>query len=92
MGLMKELIGCEINEKDIATAVRCLKTHDPANANDEYAIQMLELMHEIAKRVASAGLEFSELFLGALKEKKVCSGMSVIKVIRAQNTLEKIIP
>ena len=69
--LMKEPIGYEINEKDIMTTMRHLRIHDPANADQEYAIQVLELMHEIAKRVANAGLEFSELFLKTLKEKKL---------------------
>ncbi len=68
---MKDAIGYEINEEDIATVIRHLKIHDPANADREYAIQVLELMHEIAKRVANAGLEFAELFLKALEEKKL---------------------
>ena len=68
---MKDTIGYEINEKDIATVIRHLKIHDLANADREYAIQVLELMHEIAKRVVSAGMEFTELFLEALKEKKL---------------------
>ena len=67
---MKDTIGYEINEEDIATVIRHLKIHDPANADQEYAIQVLELMHEIAKRVANAGMKFAELFLEALKEKK----------------------
>ena len=68
---MKDTIGYEINEKDIATVIRHLKIHDPANADREYAIQVLELMHEIAKRVVNAGMEFTKLFLEALKEKKL---------------------
>ena len=68
---MKDTIGYEINEKDITTVIRHLKIHDPANTDREYAIQVLELMHEIAKRVANAGLEFAELFLEALKQKKL---------------------
>ena len=68
---MKDAIGYEINEKDIATVIRHLKIHDPANADREYAIQVLELMHEIAKRVANADLEAAELFLEALKQKKL---------------------
>ncbi len=61
--------GYEINEKDIATVMRYLKIHNPENTSRDYAIQTLELMHEIAKEAVKEDLEFAELFLKALKQK-----------------------
>ena len=62
--------GYEINEKDIAIVIRYLKIHNPENISREYAIQTLELMHEIAKDIAKESIQFAELFLQALKTKK----------------------
>ena len=62
--------GYEMNEKDIATVIRYLKIHNPENTSQEYAIQMLELMHEIAKEMVEEDLEFAELFMEALNKRK----------------------
>ncbi len=59
--------GYKISERDIAAVIRYLKIHNPDNANQEYAIQVLELMHEIAKELVSENLKFAELFLQALE-------------------------
>ena len=59
--------GYEINEKDIETVIRYLKIHKSENTDREYAIQILELMHEIAKEAAGKHIEFRDLFLEALK-------------------------
>ena len=63
--------GYEINEKDIATVIRYLEMHNPENTDREYAIQILELMHEIAKEAVNEGLEFAKLFIQALEQKKM---------------------
>ena len=60
----------KISEEDIEAVVRNLKIYDPENADREYAIQILEIMSRMAKRVVDQGREFTELFLQALSEKK----------------------
>ena len=52
--------GYVINEEDIETVIRYLKIHKPEKANRECAIQVLEIMHGAAKRVASNSPEFAE--------------------------------
>ncbi len=64
------MIGYEINEKDIKAVIRYLQIHNPANADREYAIQLLELMKEIAREMIKTDMEFTELLLKALKERK----------------------
>lgn len=49
--------GYIINDDDIARVVRYLKTRRPERANREYAIQLLEVLHNAAKRVASVDPE-----------------------------------
>lgn len=60
----------KISEEDIAAIIRNLEIHDPQNADREYALQILEIMSKIAKRVVAKGPEFTDLFLQALSEKK----------------------
>ena len=60
--------GYEINEKDIATVIRYLHTHHPEDTSREHAIQILELMHNIAKLSTNENAEFAELFLKALQQ------------------------
>ena len=60
----------KISEEDIEAVVRNLKIYDPENADREYAIQILEIMSRMAKKVVDKGPEFTELFLQALSEKK----------------------
>lgn len=62
--------GYQINEKDIQSVIRYLKIHDPDNADREYAIQVLELMHNAVKRMVKKDVGFAELFLKALEEKQ----------------------
>ena len=64
------MIGYGINEKDIETVIRYLAIHNPANADREYAIQLLELMREMAREMIKTDIEFTELLLKALKERK----------------------
>ncbi len=61
--------GYEINEKDIATVIRYLHIHHPEDTSREYAIQILELMHEIAKQSVNENVEFAELLLKALEQR-----------------------
>lgn len=62
---MHKMTGYKINEKDIQSVIRYLKIHDPENADREYAIQILELMHDIAKRMVKKDVGFAKLFLKA---------------------------
>ena len=52
--------GYVISEEDIGVVIRYLKVHRPEKANRTSAIQLLEIMHGAAKRLASTDLEFAE--------------------------------
>ena len=45
--------GYRINEDDIARVVRYLETRRPEKANRGYAIQLLGVLHDAAKNIAS---------------------------------------
>ena len=62
--------GYQINEKDIETALRGLRLHDPDTANRQSAIQLLEYLHALGKGAANAGPEFIKAFLEELERKK----------------------
>jgi len=49
------------SEKAIKVALKYLHYNDPANANREYAINMLKRMNEVSKGIADkSGLSFEE--------------------------------
>ncbi len=60
----------KVSEEDIKAIVHNLEIYDSQNADREYAIQALEVISRMAKRVVDKGPEFTRLFLQALSKKK----------------------
>lgn len=58
----------EINEKDIESVLEYLSHHDSANADREYAVQLLYSMQETAKELVGQDLEFAKLLELTLKK------------------------
>lgn len=57
-------------EKDVATIIRYLKTHDPKNANRDYAIQYLDSMEGFGSELARSDESLAEAIKKRLDEKK----------------------
>ena len=60
--------GYIINEEDMETVMRYLKIHKPEKASRECAIQLLEIMHGAAKRIALEDSAFAGELEKALLE------------------------
>ncbi|HEV2403389.1 MAG TPA: hypothetical protein VGS08_04260 [Candidatus Saccharimonadales bacterium] len=60
----------ELNEKDIDSAIRYLKTIDPENATPEMAIAFLEQLQASVHMMSHANPELLEKIYQDLKEKK----------------------
>lgn len=60
--------GYIIIEADVEAVVRYLKIHRPEKADRGYAIQLLEIMHSAAKKIASKNIELIEELDKALLE------------------------
>ncbi len=59
----------QINEKDIKSVIEYLKHHDPANADREYAIELLNAMQDTAKELVNKDLDFAQLLEATLKKR-----------------------
>lgn len=59
----------QINEKDIESAIEYLKHHDPANADREYAVELLNAMQDTAKELVNKDLDFAQLLEATLKKR-----------------------
>lgn len=63
----------QINEKDIDSTIRYLKTVDPENATPEMAIDFLEELHARVHILAHQNPDLLEKIYKELKEKKAKS-------------------
>ncbi|MCY3853651.1 MAG: hypothetical protein OXF77_00035 [Thaumarchaeota archaeon] len=62
--------GYKITEKDIQTVINFLKREDPNNANRQYALEVLEILHATIKTAVSNDPDFAEELYKALKQKQ----------------------
>ena len=70
--ILSELMakGYKINEKDIDSVLRFLKTTDPENATPEMAIAILEELHARVHELAHTDPELLKEILKDIKKKK----------------------
>ena len=47
----------EISPEDVEKTLSYLKHHDPKNADEEYAVQLLHAMNETAKEIVASSSE-----------------------------------
>lgn len=60
--------GYRINEDDINRVIRYLKANRPGKATREYAIQILEIIHKAAKKLANLDPNLNEEIEKAIAE------------------------
>ena len=58
----------DITEQDIEKTIRYLTHHDPKNADRDYAIQLLQVMQNMAHDLVKADVDSAELLQKALEE------------------------
>lgn len=59
----------EINENDIESVIKYLEANDSTNADRDYAIQLLEVMQEIAGDLVRSDVTQAEFIQKALEKK-----------------------
>lgn len=61
-------MGYEFTEEDIQKVINYLTIHNPANADRDYAVQLLQQMQDNAFNVANSGVLTEEEIAEALKK------------------------